>query len=110
MQVCGASKTSRLQPKSPNSPTPTLSEPVPPSLPCSSLPSRRLQKGNGDFWVEGSRRKEERAPQIQLLGELRGMQEGMGVPGYSQLMKLRISDRQGFPSRHGNMRREVAWR
>lgn len=46
VQVCGASKTSRLQPKSPNSPTPTLSEPVPPSLPCSCPPSQRLQKGN----------------------------------------------------------------
>lgn len=31
--------------------------------------------------------------------------------GYSQLMKPRISDRQGFPSQHGNKgRREVAWR
>lgn len=46
--------------QSSNSPTPTLSEPVPPSLPYSSLPSiQRVAEGEPDFWVEGYCRKKD---------------------------------------------------
>lgn len=46
--------------QSPNSPTPTLSEPVPPRLPYSSLPSiQRAAEGEPDFWVEGYCRKKD---------------------------------------------------